>query len=313
MIRVLFRRFLSSIALILVVTFLTFILQSMLPGDAARAIVGISGTAEQYARVRQQLHLNDPLLVQYWVYLSGILHGDLVSSIFTQEPIIQSLALRLPASLSLVIGTTLVSTAAGIGLGMLSVLRGGVVAKILDGFALLAWATPSFWLALMLTLLFAVAIPIFPVIGYIPIGQDPTGWARSLVLPVAAMAFGGIAAIARITRDTMSRELDQEYIRTLRACGISSTSLIWKHALKNAGVTIVTVIGLVIINSMLGTIFIEQIFAIPGIGSLLIVATRLHDIPVIQGVALAFTLTVVIVNLVVDLSYAWLNPKVTTS
>ncbi len=313
MLRVLIRRLLMSIALILVVTFLTFVLQSLLPGDAARAIVGIGGTTEQYVRVRAQLHLNDPLMTQYFTYLSGMLHGDLGNSIFTQEAITHSLASRLPASLSIVIGTTLVATTAGIGLGMLSVLRGGVVAKILYAFSLLAWATPSFWLALLLTTLFAVAIPIFPVIGYVPFGQDPAGWARSLVLPVTAMAVGGIASIARITRDTMSKELNQEYIRTLRACGVSSSALIWKHALKNAGVTIITVIGLVIINSMLGTIFVEQIFAIPGIGSLLSVATRLHDIPVIQGVALAFTMTVVIINLVVDLSYAWLNPKVITS
>jgi len=307
------RRLAISIVLILVVTFLTYLLQSFLPGDAARAMLGLTGSPDQYQAMRKALHLDEPLIVQYWLYLAGLLRFDLGNSIFTQEPVAHSLAVRSQVSASLVVGTTLVATLLGVGLGMLSVLRGGIIAKILDVFALIAWATPGFWLALLLTTAFSVAIPIFPAIGYIDFEKDLGGWAKSLVLPVAAMSVGGIAAIARITRESMSRELEKEYIRTLRASGVGTGSLVWKHALKNAGLTIITVIGLVFIGSMLGTIFIEQVFALPGLGSLLIDATRLHDIPVIQGVALAFTLTVVVVNLLVDLSYTWLNPKVRTS
>ncbi|MBN9393575.1 MAG: ABC transporter permease [Chloroflexi bacterium] len=313
MLSIIVRRLAISIVLILVVTFLTYLLQSFLPGDAARAMLGLTGSPDQYQAMRKALHLDEPLIVQYWLYLAGLLRFDLGNSIFTQEPVAHSLAVRSQVSASLVVGTTLVATLLGVGLGMLSVLRGGIIAKILDVFALIAWATPGFWLALLLTTAFSVAIPIFPAIGYIDFEKDLGGWAKSLVLPVAAMSVGGIAAIARITRESMSRELEKEYIRTLRASGVGTGSLVWKHALKNAGLTIITVIGLVFIGSMLGTIFIEQVFALPGLGSLLIDATRLHDIPVIQGVALAFTLTVVVVNLLVDLSYTWLNPKVRTS
>ena len=313
MLRVILRRMLISIPLVLVVSLVTFVLQSFIPGDPARAILGPNGTPEQYEALRLGMHLDDPVLVQYGRYMSGLLHGDLGSSLFNQEPVAQSLANRFPVTLSLLIGSTVLCAVIGVLLGLLSVVLGGVMSKVVDVLSLLGLALPNFWVALLLVSAFAVAIPLFPAIGYVPFANSPNAWATSLVLPVIALSIGGLATVAKMTRDGIATALEKDYIRTLKACGISSRSLILKHALKNSGVSIVTVIGLTFVGALSGSVFVENVFSLPGLGSLVITATNQHDIPVIQGVALAFTLVVVVVNLLVDITYSWLNPKVRTS
>lgn len=311
MLRIVLRRVALSIALILFVSLVTFVLQSMIPGDPARAILGLNGTPERYEQLREQLHLNDPVLVQYARYMRGLLQGDLGRSLISQEPVAQSLANRLPVSLSLLVLATALCAIVGITLGVLSArsTRSGFV----DSLSLVGQALPNFWIALVLVSLFAVTIPIFPAIGYVPLTDSLNGWATSLALPVVALSIGGVAVVAKTTRDGVATALEQPYVRSLRAAGVGERSILLRHALKNSGVGIITVVGIAFVGALAGSVFVENVFALPGLGSLVITATSQHDIPVIQGVALAFTVIVIVVNLVVDVSYAWLNPKVRVS
>lgn len=312
MLATLARRLAISVPLILLASIIIFVLESFVPGDAARAILGIGGTPEAYERLREQLHLNLPLWQQYWLYLQAALHGDLGSSIFTGEPVVQTLATRIPVTLALLVGATALCAIVGISLGVASAKIGGWVARVVDVVSLLGLALPNFWLALLLVAAFAVAIPIFPAIGYVPFAFSPSQWALSLALPVIALAIGGVAQVAKITRDGMSDALETDYIRTLRAAGVSEASLTWKHALRNSSIPVITVIGLCFIGALSGSIYVESVFVLPGLGSLVVEATGNHDVPVIQGVTLAFTAIVIVVNLVIDIAYARLNPKLRT-
>ncbi|WP_344751485.1 ABC transporter permease [Gryllotalpicola koreensis] len=306
------KRVLIAIPILLVTSALTFLLQALIPGDAARAIVGAQGSQESYQQVRDQLHLNLPLWQQYTTYLGNLLHGNLGTSLFTGEPVLQSITSRLPVTLSLIIGATVVAAVVGIVLGAVSAKIGGWLARLIDVLALVGMALPNFWFALVLVSVFAVAIPLLPATGYTPLSQDPGLWLASIVLPVIALAIGGIAQVAKITRDGVSDAMEQDYVRTLRAGGVSEGALLWKHALKNSGVPVVTVVGLGFVGALAGSLFVENVFVLPGLGSLVNTATTQHDVPVIQGVALAYAVIVVAINLVIDISYAFLNPKVKT-
>ncbi|KQV07251.1 ABC transporter permease [Leifsonia sp. Root112D2] len=313
MLRIIVRRLLISIPLLFVVSVITFVLQSFVPGDPARSLLGVFATPEQYAALRQTLHLNEPILGQYWIYLTGVFHGDLGTSIFTGDPVLTTLGQRVPVSLSIILGGTLVSALIGISLGVFSATRGRVLRRVIDVVSLAGFALPNFWVGLVLASIFAVSLAILPATGYIPFAQSPSGWAQSLILPVAALALYGIASIAKVARDGVMTAMGMDYIRTLRASGVPERSLVWKHALRNSGLSISTMIGLVFVGSLSGTIMVEYVFVLPGLGSLAVDATNKHDIPVIQGVALAFTVLVVIVNLIVDIAYGIIDPKVRLS
>lgn len=313
MLRIILRRLAISIPLILVVSLVTFLIQSLIPGDPAAAILGPNGTPEQYEELRRSMHLDQPVLAQYGNYMAGVLRGDLGRSLFNQEPVAHSLAARLPVTLSLLVLSLVVVAVVGTALGVASVAAGGRTARAVDALSLLGLALPNFWIALVLVSVFAVAIPLFPAVGYVSFVDSPNAWATALVLPVTALAIGGLATVAKVARDGVSTAMESDYTRTLRACGISRRSLLWRHALKNSGVGIATVLGIAFIGALSGSVFVETVFALPGLGSLVVEATARHDIPVIQGVALAFTLIVIVVNLVVDLSYAWFNPKIRAS
>lgn len=310
MLRIILRRVLFALPLLLITSVITFILQALVPGDPARAIVGMNGTPEQYEAVRQQLNLDLPLWQQYLTYLGNALHGDLGSSLFTGEPVTHALATRVPVTLAVVIGATLVFAIVGVLLGVASARLGGWTARVVDVVSLLGLALPNFWLALLLVAAFAIAIPLFPAIGYVPFEQSPSLWFSSLVLPVLALALGGVAQVSKMSRDGVSDAMEQEYIRTLRAAGVSERSLLWKHGLKNAGVSIVTVIGLGFVGALAGSLFVENVFVLPGLGNMLSDATSRHDIPMIQGVALAYATIVILLNLVIDIVYTVINPKV---
>jgi len=313
MLRIIVRRLLLSIPLLIVVSGITFILESFVPGDPARSLLGVNATPEQYDALRQSLHLDEPLVQQYWLYLQGLFHGDLGRSIFTNEEVVTTVAGRLPVTLSLVVGATLVATVVGVLFGVYSATRGRISRRIIDVVSLFGSALPNFWVALALIAIFAVALPLLPATGYVPFEDSPQLWLSSLVLPVVALAIGGVALIAKVTRDSMLSTLGLDYIRTLRASGVSRRSIIWRHALRNSGLAVSTTIGLTLINFVPGTIFAETIFVLPGLGSAVVTATNLHDIPVVQGIGLTFTLIVIIVNLLVDVAYGLLNPKVRSS
>ena len=303
----------SSLVMLLAITALTFVLASMAPGDAARAILSSqsgSYTAQQYHQMRHALGIDQPLLAQYWHWLDGVAHGNLGSDLFSGQPVAQELNARLAPSLSLILGTVLVAGVTGVSLGIISALRGGVLGRAVDGISLLGLAIPSFWLALALAELLAVQIRLFPATGYTPLGASPAGWLRGITLPVITLSAGAVAFIAKQTRDSMAEVMSREFILMLRARGLSRRSVELRHALRNAAIPVVTVLGLLLVGLLGGTVLIEDVFAIPGLGQQAVTAAGSHDLPVIVGVAFYFTVIVVIANLLVDLSYRVLNPRV---
>jgi peptide/nickel transport system permease protein len=308
--RMVLRRLLSSVPLLFAVSALTFVLVSLVPGDPARTIAGEHATVAQYTAVRLQMGLNQSLPLQYWHWLVKAVHGNLGSSLFSGEPVAQLLGNRLPVSLSLIISGTAVSGVLGVALGLFSAQRGGFMVKAVDGLSLFGLGVPPFWLALVLVEVFAVKLRWFPAIGYVPPATDPAQWARSLVLPVVSLSLGASAIIAKQTRDSVLDTLNKDFIRVMQANGFSRRSILYRHVLKNAAVPVVTVLGVVFVSLLAATVFVETVFAMPGLGLLIQQATLQHDIPVIQGAVLYVTLLVVLANLLVDLAYGLLDPRV---
>jgi peptide/nickel transport system permease protein len=316
MIRAAVRWLASSLALLFAVTVLTFLLSALAPGDAAKAMLSGQTTSyspEQYQQLRHELGIDQPLPVQYWHWLDRLLHGSLGTDLFSGQPITEALGGRLGASLSIIVGTVLVSGLVGVAAGTFSAVRGGLPGRLVDGLSLLGLAAPNFWLSLLLVELFAVQYGLLPPTGYVPFGEDPVQWLRTLVLPVLALSVGGAAFIARQTRDAMADVLARHFIVALRAYGLPLRSIIFRHALRNAAIPVVTVLGLMFVSLLGGTVLIEGIFAVPGLGQQAVTASSTHNLPMIEGVAFYFTVIVIVVNLLVDLSYRWLNPKVRAS
>jgi peptide/nickel transport system permease protein len=308
--RFLLRRLLLAVPLLFVVSALSFALVSFIPGDAATEILGLSAPPSSYEKLRHTLGLNLPVYEQYWHWLKHAVRGDLGASLFTDQKVTQMIDARLPVTLSLIGCSLLVSTLIGVGLGMLSALRGGVLGRVLDGASMLGYATPSFWIGAVLIVLFAVKLRWLPAIGYVPLAQSPGLWLRSLTLPVVALALHAVAVIAKQTRVAMLDVLGSEYIRMLRASGISERSINFRHALRNAAPVVVTVLGVEFVILLGGTVFVESVFALPGLGSLAVSTTIQHDLPLVEGIVVYFTVIVVIVNLAIDLLYMWLNPRI---
>lgn len=309
MIRLICYRLLWSLPLLWVVSALTFVLVSVVPGNAAQAILGANASSAQMSSLTRQLGLNQPLWTQYWHWLDRVLHGDLGLSLVTGQNVSSVLASRLPVSLTLIVGGTLVASVFGIFFGVVAATRGGMLGRLVEVGGVVGLAVPNFWLALVLIELFAVTVRIFPATGFVPFGQSPGQWALSLVLPVLSIAAVGMTIIAVQTRDSMMEVLRRDFVRVLEANGISRRSVVYRHALRNAAIPVVTVIGITFVSLLGASVLVESVFALPGLGSGLSTAASQHDIPVIQGAVLYFTLVVVAVNLMVDLAYGLLNPR----
>lgn len=312
MLRIVSHRVLLSLPLIFVVTFVTFLLSAMSPGDVVHAILGAGGTEEDYLALRERLGLDRPLMVQYGSWVWGVLQGDLGSSLITGEPVNRMISGRLPVTFSIVAGVFLVTIVAGVALGAVSAVQRGVLGRVVDVLSMVGVMFPSFWVALVLISLFAVTLGWLPATGYVPFAVSPRLWAASLVLPVIAVSLAAVTAVAKQTRDSMDSVLGQDFIRGLRAAGIPEWSILLKHALRNAAVPVSTVLGLVMVSAISSAVFAEKVFVLPGLGGLAVEATSQHNLPVLQGVALWFTILTVVINLVVDISYGWLNPRVRT-
>jgi peptide/nickel transport system permease protein len=304
------RWLLTAVPLLLGVSALTFVLASLVPGDAARSILGLGATKAQYNALRDQLGLDQPLWRRYADWLGGALHGDLGQSIQSSGSVGSELSGRLWVTLSLVLGAVVLAGLVGVGLGLVSALRGGVLGKVVDVISLLGLAVPAYWLGLVLVTFLAVRWQFFPATGYVPFAESPQLWLESLVLPVLTLGFGSAAPIAKQTRDGVMAELEKDYVAVLRARGISERRIILKHVLRNAGTPVLSVVGLVAIGLFGGAVLAESVFVLPGLGSAVVSATAAHDLPLIEGVAVYFTIAVVLVNLLVELGYAALNPKV---
>jgi peptide/nickel transport system permease protein len=308
--RVALRRIVMAVPLLLIVSALSFVLLSLAPGDATVQILGIQGTPEQYDALRQQLGLDLPVYEQYWNWLRDAIHGDLGASIFTSEKVTAAINVRVPVTLSLICGALLVSVLVGVPLGTISAVRGGVLGRSIDALALVGYSLPVFWLAGQLIVVFAVKLDWLPAVGYVPLSESPTEWLRSLILPVTALSLGGIAVIAKQTREAMLDSLSSEYVRMAWANGIPPSSIYLRHALKNASIRIVTLLGLLAVGMLGGTVLVETVFALPGLGSLAVTSALRGDLPLVQGVAVYCAVVVVLINLAIDIGYSWLNPRV---
>ncbi len=307
------RRLLALVPLLLLITFIVFALVLVIPGDPAQTLAG--GTKADPAtvvRLRHQLHLDEPLVAQYWRWLTHAARGDLGRPLFGgTQTVGQGIASRFPVTLGLTLGAMFVSLLIGIPGGILAGLRPGTWFDRGVTFGTsVGIAVPDFWLAMLLVVLLAVKTHLLPAIGYVGFSQSPLEWCKDMVLPCTALGLAGGATIARQLRGSLIDVLDQDYIRTARAMGLRGRTVIGKYALKNAAMPVLTLVGLQFAYLLGGTFIIEQIFSIPGMGRYILGAIDLKDLPVIQGVVLVTAVIFVLVNLVVDLCYGLLNPKV---
>jgi peptide/nickel transport system permease protein len=313
LVRVVVRRLLQAVPLLLVVSALAFILVSI-TSDPARQILGLQAPPDAYIRLRHQLGLDKPLYAQYWHWLSHAVRGDLGTSVIAPYAnVTTTIQVRFPVTLSLTVASLIVIGIVGVGLGVASAVYGGALAKFIDALALVGFALPGFWVGAALISLFAVKLHWLPAIGYVSLGQSPVDWARSIVLPVSALALSGVAGLAKQTREAMLDVLASEHVRMAWASGISPRTVYFRLALKNAGIRSLTILGLTAVGLISGTVFVETVFALPGLGSLLADSTQRGDLPTVLGITVFFTLVIVLINLVVDLLYALLDPRVRTS
>jgi peptide/nickel transport system permease protein len=303
------RRLLLAIPLLFVVSFLSFALVAVAPGDPAVDILGLNATRAQDAALDRRLGFDQAVPVQYWHWLVNALHGDLGTSFASSQPVLTVVDSGLGVTLSLVIGATLLTAVLGIALGTLSAIRGGAAGRLTDAFAMLGFAIPSFWLGMVLQDVFGVHAHLVPATGYVPFGQSPAGWIRSLILPVITLAVAGMTGVAKQTRDSMRDTLHRDYIDALRADGVPEWRIITRHALRNAAIPVVTALGTIFAGMLGGTVLVESVFSMQGLGYLVVSAAGQHDLPVIEAITVLFTIGVIIVNLLVDLAYGWLNPR----
>jgi peptide/nickel transport system permease protein len=296
----------------LLVSFVTFMLIHLVPGDPARVLLGEEATPQSVAALRQQLGLDRPLGVQYGLWLWQAIHGNLGESIQLQQPVIQAIWQRLPVTIELGVASLIFSVALAVPLGVMAATnRNGRLDWLVNVTSLLGTAIPSFVLGLLLILVFAVFIRIFPPGGYVPFSEDPLGNLRDLVLPAVALGVGAVAVNLRQVRTSMLEVLHEDYIRTAWAKGLRPRQVNYRHALRNALMPLLTIVGLQVGAILAGTFVIETIFLWPGIGALTIQSIFSKDYPVVQGVVLLAALSYMAVNLFVDIGYKVLDPRVT--
>jgi peptide/nickel transport system permease protein len=305
------RRLLATIPVIGMVALFVFSLLYLTPGDPAAVIAGDIATVDDIERIRQKLGLDQPFLTRFLVWASAVLQGDLGISIFTNLPVTQLIGQRVGPTLSLALCTLIVAVAVAVPMGVVGAWKAGkLVDRLVMLFSVAGFSMPVFVLAYVLIYLFAVDLDWLPVQGYAPLRDGFWAWLRHLILPSIALGTIYIALIARITRAAMLEVLAQDYVRTAHAKGLAPSAVLLGHALKNAAVPIVTIIGIGVALLISGVVVTESVFAIPGIGRLTVDAILRRDYPIIQGVILLFSTVYVLVNLVVDLSYRFFDPRI---
>ncbi len=305
------RRFLTALLTVLLASVVVFSAMLAVPGDPAAIILGINATPEARAVLSRKLGLDVPPVQRYVQWLGGAARGDFGESINYQRPVGALIADRLRVSVPLSLGAALLACLIAIPLGIFAAVRRGTAwDPLITSLSQLGAAVPSFWLGLLLILFFAVERRLLPAGGFTPFGQDPAAWARSLVLPVLALALGQAAVMTRMTRAAMLEVLNQDFVRTARAKGVTRRTVVLKHALRNAMVTIITILGLSLSNVFIGSIVIEQVFALPGLGRLALTAIGTRDFPLLQGEILVYAATIVTLGFLVDISYGLLDPRI---
>lgn len=305
------RSILGSLPVLLIVSLITFGLMRLIPGDPAAAIAGLSATAEQLALIRKDLGLDEPFVVQLVKWYGGLLQGNLGRSILMGQDVLEVTFLRLPVTIALAMYALVLTLLLGMVSGIVAALRQNtLVDQLAMVFSMIGISVPNFFLGLLMILLFAVHLGWLPTGGYIPLWQDPIGWLKTSTMPALSLALLQMGLLARITRSTMLEVLRQDYIRTARAKGLPRRVVVVKHALTNALIPITTVVGIIISLSISGAVVTESLFSIPGMGQLLTQAVLNRDYPMVQGGLLLTTTFLVLVNILIDIAYAILDPRV---
>jgi peptide/nickel transport system permease protein len=309
--RLIGRRVLGMIPTVILVSMLAYGLVYLVPGDPAVALAGENPSPGQVEAIRHSLGLDRSIVSQYLHWAGNALHGQFGSSLFNKFPVRTLISTRLPVTIALAITSVILAVFFGVLFALIAAnWKGRPADRAVTTFASLGVAIPPFWLGLLLVIVFTLKVKALPSIGYTPLSDDPVGWARHIILPAITLAAGPSAEIARQVRGSLVGVLGNDYIRTARAKGIPRSVVLFKHALKNAGVPAVTVIGSQFSYLLGGAVIVEQIYGIPGMGSLAVTAVLDRDVPVIQAVILVAALAVLLVNLLVDISYGYFNPKV---
>ncbi|MCS0791430.1 ABC transporter permease [Cytobacillus firmus] len=299
----LMRRLVQIVPVLLGVTLMVFLIMQMVPGDPAVLVAGEGATDEQVEAIRHDLGLDQPLAVQYLSYVGDVVKGDFGESIRTSRPVLDEILVRLPITLELAFWSIVITIVLGVLIGIIAATKQNSFTDVgLMMVALLGVSLPNFWLGLMLIIYFSVGLQWFPVAGW--------GTFSHVILPAITLGTGGAAIVARMTRASMLEVIRQDYIRTAKAKGVRRRLIIYKHALKNALIPVITVVGLQFGALLGGTVLTESVFAINGVGRLIIDAIRMRDLPLVQGSILFVSVLFVIVNLLVDLSYRFLNKRV---
>lgn len=309
----LLRRLGAGLLLVFVIATTTFFLTNLTGSDPARRIAGTQASTDQVTALRRQLGLDRPVLERYLDWLSHAVRGDLGTSWFTNQPVSRLVGQALPVSMSLVLTAVVVTAIVSVGLGVVAAVRGGWVDQVLQTISIVAFAVPNFLVGMVLALVFAVKLKMFPAVGYTPLSAGAGPWLASVTLPAAALAIGAVATVATQTRGSLVDVLQQDYVRTLRSRGLPARSVLLKHALRNAAPASLTVLSLQFVALIGGAVVIEQVFGLTGIGQRATSAATQGDVPLVLGIVVVTVVLVVVVNLLVDVALAWLNPKVRLS
>jgi peptide/nickel transport system permease protein len=305
------RRLLSAIPVLFIVSLISFGLMRLIPGDPAASIAGPSATPAQIDQLRRDLGLDEPLLMQLLHYYQGLLQGDFGKSLLLGKGVLAATMERLPVTIGLSLYALVLTLLIGVTSGIIAALRQNTwVDQVAMMIAMLGISIPNFFLGLLMIIFFAVQLGWLPSGGYVPFSQDPLGWLRSTTMPAISLALLQAGLLARITRSGMLEVLRQDYVRTARAKGLPERQVILKHALANALIPIVTVVGIIISLLLSGAVVTEALFSLPGMGQLLTQAVLSRDYPMVQGGLLLVTTFLVLVNILVDVLYALIDPRV---
>jgi peptide/nickel transport system permease protein len=308
------RRTLQALGVLFGVSIVVFAIVHLVPGDPIRLALGVRFDPDTYEMLRERSGLDQPLVVQYFDWIWSAIRGDLGVSFRTGEPVTAVLLERLPATMSLAFASLLLALLIAIPLGIIGAVRRGSVTDYVATFvSQIGISIPDFWMAIMLILLFPLTLGLLPPSGYVPLTEDPVGWLRHLLLPTVTLGVISGAIITRFVRSETLESLGQDYTRTARSKGLRERTVVMRHVVRNSLISVVTIVGLQLAFLLSGVIIVEVVFAFPGLGLLALEAVQTRDYPVLQGAVLLFAVFFLIVNLVVDLLYAYLDPRISYS